>query len=415
MLGTTHVAIGIATSLAILQPDTIPGCLCAVVGGGVGGWICDIDGRNNKKKKQYPIQDAIFITIVVGLALVMDFFVGNGIYAYVSSHLGIKMAIAGLFFVALCIYGVTSPHRSFMHSLLALVLSSICTWFIYPPLVPTYAIGFGMHILLDLFNKRGLQLFWPYKRRFCFGTFYSDRQANKILLAIGTIAALVLLAVFSIRSLMINPGAQIVAMLNSTSILRLPTFLLYILIINVVTFIAFTADYFIAVKGVSQYVSEGETASFLNILGAIGGSAGMLLAVLIWGKGIHQYNIGWAVFALSFTLMWGGIIVLVYAPLEIAGIQQFSPSAHVPFLTYLFIVNVAEIALVINDRKGGTMKLRVKDFLFYLLSFLGGAIGGYAAMMVTGSKMKTGHAAVMPILVIVNIFLLFIVFFTGVV
>jgi inner membrane protein len=43
MLGKTHVAVGVAASLAILQPDTATGIISAVAGGAIGGWICDID------------------------------------------------------------------------------------------------------------------------------------------------------------------------------------------------------------------------------------------------------------------------------------------------------------------------------------------------------------------------------------
>ena len=39
MLGKTHIAAGIASSLVLLQPSTLSGVLCSVAGGAAGGWL----------------------------------------------------------------------------------------------------------------------------------------------------------------------------------------------------------------------------------------------------------------------------------------------------------------------------------------------------------------------------------------
>jgi uncharacterized membrane protein YsdA (DUF1294 family) len=235
-------------------------------------------------------------------------------------------------------------------------------------------------------------------------------------MAVGTIASLILLVFFLIRGVSSNPTAQAFTGLDSVSFLGVPGFVLYIIAVNIVAFIAFTADYFVWSKNVSKYVSEGETASFLNILGAIGGGASMLLAVLLWGKGIHKYNVGWVVYAFCFTMIWGGILVLVYSPfdLEMGAMQHFTPIVHISLLVYLGIINILSVVVILWDRNGGKRNLRVKDILIYLISLLGGAIGVYATVMVTGSKSKTHYASTMPILVIVNVFTVFFLLVAGV-
>ena len=47
------MAIGIACSLAILQPKTVPGCLCAMTGGMIGGMISDIDSPGKRQSLDY--------------------------------------------------------------------------------------------------------------------------------------------------------------------------------------------------------------------------------------------------------------------------------------------------------------------------------------------------------------------------
>lgn len=53
MTGSTHIAIGIVSSLAILQPKTIPQCLCAATGGMIGGMISDIDHPKKRESIHY--------------------------------------------------------------------------------------------------------------------------------------------------------------------------------------------------------------------------------------------------------------------------------------------------------------------------------------------------------------------------
>ena len=55
-----------------------------------------------------------------------------------------------------------------------------------------FAIGFLSHIGLDLLNKKPVQVFFPVKsRRMCLGWCYANRLANKFLLALGVLGAVV--------------------------------------------------------------------------------------------------------------------------------------------------------------------------------------------------------------------------------
>ena len=91
MTGSTHVAIGIASSLAILQPKTIPECLCAITGGAIGGMISDIDSPKKRESLDYrddPYgwQIYTFLGIAITVLLALDFFEGNGAVDFCISH-----------------------------------------------------------------------------------------------------------------------------------------------------------------------------------------------------------------------------------------------------------------------------------------------------------------------------------------
>ena len=52
MMSRTHLAIGLAVSLATIQPTTFHECAVAVIGGAVGGVLADNDslGRDYQSK-----------------------------------------------------------------------------------------------------------------------------------------------------------------------------------------------------------------------------------------------------------------------------------------------------------------------------------------------------------------------------
>ena len=69
-------------------------------------------------------------------------------------------------FLAVCIFGITKPHRSFMHSFTALAILTIIVDFTFHDATLPFALGMLSHILLDLFNKKKVQLSYPLKNKF---------------------------------------------------------------------------------------------------------------------------------------------------------------------------------------------------------------------------------------------------------
>ena len=119
MLGKTHMAVGVATSLLLLQPQTLPELILGAGTAAVGSVISDIDcGTSDSSRKAEKI---IFIleTLIVVIAAVEARW-HLGLYQKLMANSSAsRMILACAAFIAVCAYGKKTPHRSFLHSFLA--------------------------------------------------------------------------------------------------------------------------------------------------------------------------------------------------------------------------------------------------------------------------------------------------------
>ena len=192
MLGKTHFAIGIAAATAVMQPQTAPECLTAVLAGSVGGVLCDIDNlRNEGKTDSIVIQ--LFAAATAACALTADHFMQGGILASALSGDRNLMIAGGMLFAIAWIAGYFASHRGFTHSIAALVLFSAAAQLILPAAGPGFAAAYASHLALDLTNKKGMQLLFPLRKRFCLKLFYADKSANILFFQLGILGALFLM------------------------------------------------------------------------------------------------------------------------------------------------------------------------------------------------------------------------------
>ncbi len=178
MTGKTHVAAGIAASIAVTQPADLKGCLIAVMGGAIGGAVCDIDTIKNRYGINAVTGQSIALSISAAVLLI-DVVFHTGIVREVlarDSEL-LTYGVSALAVLGVC--GFFTPHRSFTHSITALVLFSWAVSLIYPPVTVAFIGGFVSHMVLDMMNKREVRLLFPLKWGFCTGWFRADKQADK--------------------------------------------------------------------------------------------------------------------------------------------------------------------------------------------------------------------------------------------
>ena len=191
MLGKTHMAVGIAATLAITQPSGISELVLAVGAGSLGALISDIDVGTSNSHRDADKITALSVVVVLAV-FALDYFCNTQIIERIIGSSGYLRIIAGLLlFIGICAFGKEQPHRSFMHSFLALILLSFALGLIWEKAVIYCAVGFLSHLATDIFNKKKVRLLYPMKGGVSLGLFHAYGLANDIFFAIGSIVAII--------------------------------------------------------------------------------------------------------------------------------------------------------------------------------------------------------------------------------
>ena len=186
MMAKAHIAVGMAAAFTINKPDSIPEMLSVITGASLGCLICDLDCENSAERTD-SAHWRIVMAAVAAAALVEDHLLDAGMWRTISES-GSYLWFFGLAgFAVVCTFASVSRHRGFSHSIPALILETLCLWMAFPMTVMPFAIAFISHLILDLTNKRSVRLLYPAKKGFCLGWFYSDRLANRVCEAAGSI------------------------------------------------------------------------------------------------------------------------------------------------------------------------------------------------------------------------------------
>ncbi|MGN1412323.1 MAG: metal-dependent hydrolase [Oscillospiraceae bacterium] len=191
MQGKTHITGAIALTTLATQPQTIGELLLCIGVSAVGGAICDIDvdGSIGSKKLKQISGFGVIVLIFLIVALLM----GKAEFSIVmnkeNSIIRTIFGIAMMFL--LCWFGRKQPHRTFMHSILGVVLISFSSYLIFTEIWIYMALGMISHIILDLFNKKKIQLLYPIKKpKFSLGLCYADSLPNTILFYVFSVMSI---------------------------------------------------------------------------------------------------------------------------------------------------------------------------------------------------------------------------------
>lgn len=199
MLGKTHFAVGIAATVAVTQPKTVPDLILAVGAGSLGALISDIDVETSGSHKDLNKITMLSMIAVLGI-LSADHVFHTGIAERMISNSSFGRIVIGLLFLlSICAFGKEQPHRSFMHSFLAGILLCLAVGMIWEKAVPYFAVGFLSHLAIDLFNKKKVRLFYPMKAGISLGVFRSDGWMNSLLFVAASIVAAAEVFVFMAR------------------------------------------------------------------------------------------------------------------------------------------------------------------------------------------------------------------------
>ena len=195
MMGRTHIAVGVATALVVTHPVTAGACVLGVVGGAIGSVIPDIDMKSSTGYRQ-ALHARLAVLCIVVAAFAYDWLTDAGICKYLYATIGWSRIVGIAAFVLLCFIGSArfghAKHRGFTHSLFALVLFTGSFALALPTAAPAFAVGFSVHILLDLLNRQDVSVFYPMRKGVSFGLCASDGIVDKVLLAVGTVSSVII-------------------------------------------------------------------------------------------------------------------------------------------------------------------------------------------------------------------------------
>ena len=169
-------------AIGFVRPDNISSLLITCGFATLGGILPDIDLKDSTTDKLFDRLMASLITVVV-MYFLIKYFLNIDLYDEIK-----KIDIVFNYVISFCLLivagylGSKTSHRSFTHSILGcLVYTFILSYgFEFNVLMP-FLCGFVSHIILDLFNKKGIALFYPCKGRFCFNLCESNGKTNKLL------------------------------------------------------------------------------------------------------------------------------------------------------------------------------------------------------------------------------------------
>ena len=180
MMSKTHLMVGVGTALVATLPVGPKLCCIATIGGLLGGIVPDNDILDNDYTGDAMLGQVLAGSIIAAI-LFLDKIFKFGICNELLSRSLINLIFSLVLFIGMYVFGFFQEHRKFTH---------LC---IYPPLVKPFMIGYLSHIIIDLFNKKKVQIFFPFKVGICFGLCYANKLGNKILMYCGLVVSSLLL------------------------------------------------------------------------------------------------------------------------------------------------------------------------------------------------------------------------------
>lgn len=186
LTGKTHFTFGTAVTILMTHPTDWKSFLLCLGAGAVGACVSDVDVSTSGSHKGFQrllLLLAAAVLVIAGL----DFFFQAGIWAMIQQRNGLLRSLAGFaIFLALCLYGEHQPHRSFTHSLAGVAMLGTAVFIMLPQAVWYFVCGMTTHILLDLFNRKKVQLLFPFDvGKVCFRLCSADGAVNRLLFWTG--------------------------------------------------------------------------------------------------------------------------------------------------------------------------------------------------------------------------------------
>ena len=196
----THIVCGNVIALSIIQPSSVSGLLITMGAATLGALLPDVDLKDSTSDKLFDRLMTSLITIVI-MSVIVKYVFNISIYNKIKEYNNIFNYLVSIcIFIVMSYLGSKTSHRSFTHSILGLFIYTIIISYSFSnDIVISYFISHLSHIILDLFNMKGIALFYPFKFRFSFKLCESDGAINKLLFTFFSFLTFVFVIMFGLN------------------------------------------------------------------------------------------------------------------------------------------------------------------------------------------------------------------------
>ena len=162
MTGKTHAAVGICAASFILVPQV--DIKTAMVGLGfciIGSYATDADLKVSKAG--HVISDIIYAGVILTiLYLILNFRLHYNVLALVGKDMPNQAKVVGVLLIVISIIlGRITGHRKYMHSIIGFFAMNMGVWLIAGNFVIWFALGYALHMIVDLLNEKPESLLFP--------------------------------------------------------------------------------------------------------------------------------------------------------------------------------------------------------------------------------------------------------------
>lgn len=186
----------------------------------------------------------------------------------------------------------------------------------------------------------------------------------------------------------------------------------YLLIVNGIGFLLYLINMWLY-----SHTAEGQVDKFLTILSLAGGSAGILLAILLFDRKAVKDNMMSRVFIACVFVIQVVMLLMVkghHADTITFAFWKFSTDYKV-LLIYFGIINfVAFVMFAIDKVNAAEHRSRIRIVTLLGVAFIGGSVGGLMAMYLLHHKTKKDYFTVgIPLIMIMQVVVAFYILNAG--
>ena len=196
-----------------------------------------------------------------------------------------------------------------------------------------------------------------------------------------------------------SEASHLVTVLKTGRIFGLNTLEIYLIFINVLTFLGFERNWRLQSREESDDEEVIMNLEFeiwvLDFMAFIGGGVGMFVALFIHLLYPTAANANWWAFCYTSVLFWFTVYCYVCNPfsLTVDKIQWFSVK-HIPLLVYMVGINVVSALLFYAFRKKHFGEYSKKHTFLFMIGAAGGTVGAIPIVIATHHQEKFNYVTI---------------------